>query len=152
MNASLQHVLSGCKTALTQGQFKWRHDQVLKKLAEVLERNRQEATTQRAPEAPKKHSLPQARRTGIPHQHKTTLQASNISLGLEDGSASGEAASRGVVVSIDKDSSTNKTDSTNGTVQYRGYIGNSTSCLLKDLGLRGTKQNKQRAGRRDSPS
>lgn len=91
MNASLQHVLSGCKTALTQGQFKWRHDQVLKKLAEVLERNRQEAT-QRAPEAPKKHSLPQARRTGIPHRHKTTLQASNISLGLEDGSGSGEAA------------------------------------------------------------
>lgn len=75
---------------------------MLKKLAEVLERNRQEATTQRAPEAPKKHSLPQARRTSIPHRHKTTLQASNISLGLEDGSGSGEAASRGVLVSIDK--------------------------------------------------
>lgn len=77
---------------------------------------------------------------------------------MEDGSGSEEAASqhtktrRGVVVSIDKDSSTNKTDSTNGTVQYRGYIGNSTSCLLKDLGLRGTKQNKQRAGRRGRKS
>lgn len=73
-----------------------------------------EATTQRAPEAPKKHSLPQARRTGTPHQHKTTLQASNISLGMEDGSGSGEAASQHT-----KTSSTNKTDSTNGTVQYK---------------------------------
>lgn len=35
--ASLQHILSGCKVALTQGRFRWRHDQVLAKLAEVLE-------------------------------------------------------------------------------------------------------------------
>ena len=43
INASLQHTLSGCKTALTQGRFTWRHDQVLRKLAEMLERSRQEA-------------------------------------------------------------------------------------------------------------
>ncbi len=36
INASLQHVLSGCKTALTQGRLRWRHDQVFRKLAEVL--------------------------------------------------------------------------------------------------------------------
>ncbi|KAJ8416953.1 hypothetical protein AAFF_G00328310 [Aldrovandia affinis] len=43
INASLQHVvLSGCKTALTQGRLTWRHDQVLRKLAEVLEKCRQE--------------------------------------------------------------------------------------------------------------
>ncbi|KAJ8367759.1 hypothetical protein SKAU_G00077870 [Synaphobranchus kaupii] len=36
-NASLQHLLSGCKTALSQGCYRWRHDQVLRKLAE--ERN-----------------------------------------------------------------------------------------------------------------
>ncbi len=46
INASLQQVLSGCKTALTQGRFRWRHDQVLKKLAEVLEKSRQEANNQ----------------------------------------------------------------------------------------------------------
>ncbi|XP_077382825.1 5-azacytidine-induced protein 2 isoform X1 [Festucalex cinctus] len=40
-NASLQHILSGCKTALSQGRYRWRHDQVLRKLAEVLEGCRQ---------------------------------------------------------------------------------------------------------------
>lgn len=35
--ASLQHILSGCKVALTQGRFRWRHDQVRAKLAELLE-------------------------------------------------------------------------------------------------------------------
>ncbi|KAL6455748.1 hypothetical protein MHYP_G00355990 [Metynnis hypsauchen] len=36
-NPSLQHILSSCKTALAQGRYRWRHDQVLRKLAEVLE-------------------------------------------------------------------------------------------------------------------
>ncbi|KAL7405964.1 hypothetical protein ABVT39_010967 [Epinephelus coioides] len=40
-NASLQHILSGCKTALSQVHYRWRHDQVLRKLAEVLEGRRQ---------------------------------------------------------------------------------------------------------------
>ncbi|KAJ8351711.1 hypothetical protein SKAU_G00231870 [Synaphobranchus kaupii] len=30
INASLQHTLAGCKAALTQGRFRWRHDQVLR--------------------------------------------------------------------------------------------------------------------------
>ncbi|RXN10684.1 hypothetical protein ROHU_028636 [Labeo rohita] len=37
IKASIQHILSRCKVALTQGSFRWRHDQVLAKLAEVLE-------------------------------------------------------------------------------------------------------------------
>ncbi|KAG1932793.1 hypothetical protein F2P79_020826 [Pimephales promelas] len=40
-NASLQHILAGCKVALSQGRYRWRHDQVLRKLAEVLEECRQ---------------------------------------------------------------------------------------------------------------
>lgn len=40
-NASLQHILSSCKTALCQGRYRWLHDQVLRKLAEVLERQHQ---------------------------------------------------------------------------------------------------------------
>ncbi|KAK0155305.1 hypothetical protein N1851_002363 [Merluccius polli] len=40
-NASLQHILSGCKIAFSQGRYRWRHDQVLRKLAEVLEVCRQ---------------------------------------------------------------------------------------------------------------
>ena len=33
INASLQHILSGCKIALSQGCYTWQHDLVLKKLA-----------------------------------------------------------------------------------------------------------------------
>ena len=40
-NASLQHILSGCKIALSQGRYRWRHDQVLRKLAKVLEGSQQ---------------------------------------------------------------------------------------------------------------
>lgn len=43
-NASLRHILSGCKIALSQGRYRWRHDQVLRKLAEVLEGRRQGST------------------------------------------------------------------------------------------------------------
>ena len=39
-NAGLQHMLSGCNIALSQGRFRWRHNQVLRKLAEQLERCR----------------------------------------------------------------------------------------------------------------
>ncbi|ROL44323.1 hypothetical protein DPX16_8745 [Anabarilius grahami] len=42
-NSSIQHILSGCKAALIQGHYIWRHDQVLRKLAEVLEMRRLEA-------------------------------------------------------------------------------------------------------------
>lgn len=42
-NTSLQHILSGSNIALTQGCFRWRHDQVLRKLAEVAEGKRTEA-------------------------------------------------------------------------------------------------------------
>ncbi len=45
INASLQHILSGCKTALSQGRYRWRHDLVLRKLAEVTESCRQEANS-----------------------------------------------------------------------------------------------------------
>ncbi|XP_060066953.1 uncharacterized protein LOC132547205 [Ylistrum balloti] len=31
------HILSACKTALTQGRYRWRHDKVLREMAEVLE-------------------------------------------------------------------------------------------------------------------
>ena len=49
INVSLQDTLSGCKTALCQGRYEWRHDQVLQKLAEVVERKRQEASLVRQP-------------------------------------------------------------------------------------------------------
>ena len=37
---SLEHVLSACPTALTDGRYRWRHDTVLRELAETLEKER----------------------------------------------------------------------------------------------------------------
>ncbi|KAJ8333569.1 hypothetical protein SKAU_G00415770 [Synaphobranchus kaupii] len=59
INASLQHILSGCKTALSQGRYRWRHDAVLKKLAEVAESCRREANSR--PAAPARHTTQFAR-------------------------------------------------------------------------------------------
>ncbi len=44
-NSGLQHILSGCNVALKQGRFRWRHNQVLRKLAEQLERCRVRANS-----------------------------------------------------------------------------------------------------------
>ncbi|KAH3827184.1 hypothetical protein DPMN_129114 [Dreissena polymorpha] len=33
----MQHTLPSCQTALTQGRYRWRHDTVLKDLADILE-------------------------------------------------------------------------------------------------------------------
>ncbi|XP_052238637.1 uncharacterized protein LOC127849934 [Dreissena polymorpha] len=38
---TLKHVLSSCTTALTQGKYRWRHDLVLRELADWLEKERQ---------------------------------------------------------------------------------------------------------------
>ena len=35
---TLAHILPGCKLALQQGRYRWRHDQVLRTLADILER------------------------------------------------------------------------------------------------------------------
>jgi hypothetical protein len=35
---TLEHVLSSCSTALSQSRFRWRHDIVLRQLADTLER------------------------------------------------------------------------------------------------------------------
>ena len=39
-NGSLTHILSGCKVALSEGKYKWRHDQVLKEIAQKVEEKR----------------------------------------------------------------------------------------------------------------
>ena len=36
----MAHILSGCKTALQQGRYRWRHDKVLQTLADILETER----------------------------------------------------------------------------------------------------------------
>ncbi|XP_039516167.1 receptor-type tyrosine-protein phosphatase beta-like [Pimephales promelas] len=72
-NASLQHILSGCKTALSQGRYRWRHDLVLRKLAEVAESCRQEAN--RRPFGPTRSPILFARageKINHPHQRATS--------------------------------------------------------------------------------
>ncbi len=46
--ASLRHILSGCTTSLTQGRYTWRHNQVLRELALILEQKR--TTTNNLPQ------------------------------------------------------------------------------------------------------
>ena len=40
--ANLDHVLSSCRTALKDGKHTWRHDQVLREMAAVLDTNVEE--------------------------------------------------------------------------------------------------------------
>lgn len=40
MTDNLNLILYGCKIALAQGRFRWRHNQVLRKLAELIESKR----------------------------------------------------------------------------------------------------------------
>ena len=35
--SNLNHVLASCNVALTQGRYRWRHDQVLKEIAKLTE-------------------------------------------------------------------------------------------------------------------
>ncbi|CAM4593803.1 unnamed protein product [Leuciscus chuanchicus] len=41
---TLAHILAGCKTALSQGRYRWRHEKVLRVLADILEQERQKKT------------------------------------------------------------------------------------------------------------
>ena len=43
--ANLKHILSSCSVALSQGRYRWRHDQVLKELARVVDSTRLKKTT-----------------------------------------------------------------------------------------------------------
>lgn len=45
-NPNLKHILSGCKTSLSQGRYRRRHDKVLRKLAEILEARRQQVNSE----------------------------------------------------------------------------------------------------------
>ncbi len=70
-NASLQHILSGCKTALSQDRYRWRHNLLLRKLAEVTESCRQEANSR--PSAPTRRPILFATAgENINHRHQRT--------------------------------------------------------------------------------
>lgn len=46
---SMEHILSSCTIALTQGRYRWRHDCVLQELADKLERERTKKRTRQKP-------------------------------------------------------------------------------------------------------
>jgi hypothetical protein len=48
---TLDHVLSSCHVALTQGRYTWRHDQVLREVADTLERERKSRNKPANPKA-----------------------------------------------------------------------------------------------------
>ncbi|XP_052259364.1 uncharacterized protein LOC127863766 [Dreissena polymorpha] len=65
---TMEHILSSCTTALTQGRYRWRHDSVLQELADKLEHERTKKRPRQKPQmiqfvkegqkAPKNCSLP----------------------------------------------------------------------------------------------
>ncbi|RXN06459.1 hypothetical protein ROHU_012346 [Labeo rohita] len=70
---SLQHILSGCKTALTQGRYGWHHDRVLRKLAEVIEGRRLEVN-----KANVCHAYQIAHQNGIPDSRIVVMMYDDI--------------------------------------------------------------------------
>ena len=49
-NATLNHILSSCKQALAQGRYTWRHNNVLRELANVVETARRQANAKKKTE------------------------------------------------------------------------------------------------------
>lgn len=62
--ANLEHILSSCRAGLTEGRFRWRHDQVLAQLADGLEKERKRKGTKAQDKGPLLHRLSQAWREG----------------------------------------------------------------------------------------
>ena len=48
-NGTLQHILSGCKVALAQGRYTWRHNEVLREVAQAVEAKRLKHNSQAKP-------------------------------------------------------------------------------------------------------
>ncbi|KAL6460755.1 hypothetical protein MHYP_G00307210 [Metynnis hypsauchen] len=79
--ASLKHILTGCKTSLTQGCYTWRHNQVLKNLAAALESKRN--TTNSLPlRATKSITAPTFTREGQkkPNHSPTKVEAGQLAM------------------------------------------------------------------------
>lgn len=51
--ANLEHILSSCRASLTEGRFRWRHDQVLARLADGLEKERKRKGTKAQDKGPR---------------------------------------------------------------------------------------------------
>ena len=71
---TLQHILSGCRVALSQGRYRWRHDQVLRELAQCVDERRMK--NNRAPKEEEKgitfvkagHKKPREKTKNQPHR------------------------------------------------------------------------------------
>ncbi|KAJ8409814.1 hypothetical protein AAFF_G00218730 [Aldrovandia affinis] len=81
INAILRHILSGCKTALSQGRYRWQHDQVLKKLAETLDVCRH--ATNRGCSSAAKHHIQFIRQEGSAESTSLRAPARLLSPGKE---------------------------------------------------------------------
>ncbi len=53
----MAHILSGCKIALIQGRYRWRHNKVLAVLADILEQERRKKTTSQSKTTAEHHHL-----------------------------------------------------------------------------------------------
>lgn len=74
--ASLRHILTGCTTSLTQGRYTWRHNQVLRQLASILEQRRTTANAFPQTSAGNVHFTPFVPAGQPPEHHITSKNAS----------------------------------------------------------------------------
>ncbi|KAJ8352263.1 hypothetical protein SKAU_G00237390 [Synaphobranchus kaupii] len=74
--APLSHILTGCTTSLSQGRYTWRHNQVLRQLASILEQRR--TTTNASPQTSTGpiHFTPFVPAGQPPEHHVTSKDAS----------------------------------------------------------------------------
>ncbi|KAL7372740.1 hypothetical protein ABVT39_021687 [Epinephelus coioides] len=85
--AALKHIMTGCKTGLTQGRYTWRNNQVLKSLASALESKR--TTTNSLPPRPSnllKAIMTLCRESWSNPQHLVQHYHSGEEAGLKAGS------------------------------------------------------------------
>ncbi|XP_053400422.1 uncharacterized protein LOC128557258 [Mercenaria mercenaria] len=66
---TLHHIMSACPTALAQGRYRWRHDQVLRELTDVVERERKKSR-QRKNKGPQFTPFVKEERTEEAHERK----------------------------------------------------------------------------------
>merc|ERR1712055_168997 len=81
-NGTLSHILSSCKVALSQGRFTWRHNQVLRQIALVVDSKRKNHNNQPRREE-KKIQFVKAGEKMTPIQKKFTRVLSGRSQRLE---------------------------------------------------------------------
>ena len=128
------------KKSLTQGRYTWRHNQVLKCLAATLETRR--TSINAIP--PPSHPIPAKGfvREGAKPSKTTTRKTSDLGLlgGARDWKLVVDLSLKYTELAADAEQHGWKAKVCPVEVACRGFVGKTTTRLLKDLGIRGQAQ------------